>query len=46
MALGARSVDVLSLIVRQGLILASIGVAIGLAAFVLTRVLASLLETV
>jgi predicted permease len=47
MALGARRVDVLSLIVRQGLTLASIGVAIGLAAaFLLTRVLASLLYEV
>ena len=44
MALGAQKKDVLKLTVGQGLRLVSIGVAIGLvAAFVLTRVMASLL---
>jgi putative ABC transport system permease protein len=44
MALGAQRSDVLKLTVGQGLRLATIGVAIGLvAAFVLTRVMASLL---
>jgi putative ABC transport system permease protein len=44
MALGAQPRDVLKLIVGQGLLLALIGVAIGLmAAFGLTRLLSSLL---
>ena len=46
-AVGARGADVLALIVRQGLTLALIGVAIGLvAAFVLTGALESLLYEV
>jgi putative ABC transport system permease protein len=44
MALGAQTLDVLKLVVRNGMMLAVIGVAIGLGgAFALTRVLASLL---
>ena len=44
MALGARQSSVLSLIVRQGMLLVTIGVVIGLAgAYALTRVMASLL---
>jgi ABC-type antimicrobial peptide transport system permease subunit len=44
MALGAGRGDMLKLIVRQGMLLAGIGVAIGLAAaFGLARLLASLL---
>jgi putative ABC transport system permease protein len=44
MALGAERRDVLALVVKQGLMLALIGVAIGLvAAFALTRVMSSLL---
>lgn len=44
MALGAQRNDVLKLVVRQGMILVLIGVAIGLAAaFALTRVMSSLL---
>jgi predicted permease len=44
LALGARAVDVLKLIVRNGLVLVSIGVALGLAgAFALTRLMTTLL---
>ena len=44
MALGARSADVLSMVVRQGMKLVGIGAAIGLtAAFILTRLMTSLL---
>jgi len=44
MALGARHRDVLRLVVRQGMMLVVIGLAIGLAAaFALTRVMSSLL---
>jgi len=44
MALGARSIDVLKLIVRNGLALTLLGVAIGLgAAFAVTRLISSLL---
>src|SRR5213079_1584431 len=44
MALGAQRSDVLGLVVRQGMTLAAIGVAAGLAvAFTLTRVMATLL---
>jgi putative ABC transport system permease protein len=44
MALGAKHRDVVAFVVRQGLVLALIGVAIGLAvAFALTRVMSSLL---
>jgi putative ABC transport system permease protein len=44
MALGAQTLDVLKLIVRNGMILALVGVAIGLAgALALTRLMASLL---
>jgi putative ABC transport system permease protein len=44
LALGARTIDVLGLIVRNGLTLVAIGVAIGLAgAFALTRLMTTLL---
>jgi len=44
MALGARRLDVLKLVVRQGMTLVVIGVALGLlGAFALTRVMSSLL---
>ena len=47
MALGARHRSVLGLVLRQGMLLVVIGVAIGLAgAFALTRVIASLLFNV
>jgi putative ABC transport system permease protein len=44
MALGARGVDVLKLVVRQGMVLTLIGVVVGLGgAFALTRVMSTLL---
>jgi putative ABC transport system permease protein len=44
MAMGARRLDVLKLVVRQGMLLTLVGVVLGLAgAFGLTRVMASLL---
>ena len=47
MALGAEVSDVLRLVLRQGLVTGAVGVAIGLlGAFVLTRIMASLLFSV
>jgi len=47
LALGARKSDVLRLVIRQGMILSSIGIAIGLAAaLALTRLMRSLLYEV
>jgi predicted permease len=47
LALGAKSADILRLVVRQGLVLAVSGVAIGLiAALLMTRVMSSLLYKV
>jgi len=47
MALGAQSGDVLKLVVGQGMVMALIGIAVGLAgAFALTRVMSSLLFSV
>lgn len=44
MALGARQIDVLKLVVRQGMLLTLVGVILGLGgAFALTRVMSSLL---
>jgi ABC-type antimicrobial peptide transport system permease subunit len=44
MALGARAVDVLTMVLRQGLKLAAIGIAVGLVgAFALTRLMAGVL---
>ena len=44
MALGAETADVLGIVLRQGLLLAAVGVALGIVvAFALTRVLSSLL---
>jgi predicted permease len=47
MALGARQVNVLALVFRQGLALATVGIAVGiLGAFALTRLLSTLLYSV
>ncbi len=44
LSLGARRLDVLRMVVRQGLVLAAVGIAVGLAgAFAITRLLSSLL---
>jgi ABC-type antimicrobial peptide transport system permease subunit len=44
MALGARALDVLKLVLRNGMILAGIGAVVGLAgAFAITRFMSSLL---
>jgi putative ABC transport system permease protein len=47
LALGARPRDILSMVVRHGMTLATVGVAVGLgASFVLTRLMSSLLYEV
>jgi putative ABC transport system permease protein len=47
MALGAQQGDVLTMVVREGMLLAGIGVALGLAgSFALTRIIANLLYSV
>ncbi len=47
MALGAQQRDVLSMVVREGMLLAVLGVALGLAgSFALTRIIANLLYSV
>ena len=47
LALGAKSADILRLVIRQGLILAALGVSIGfVAALVMTRLMSSMLYKV